>query len=107
MTITQQHHAQMAQQGFCILENIFTVPEMESLATLIEGYQRRHEEEIARKGGAEGISRANEITFTSHLAENDPAIMTFCRRSELVAIATAFLGGSAEERIHIARFDPE
>src|SRR5216684_581725 len=96
MTITPEHHEQMATQSFCILENVFTVPEMELLAVQIEAYQRRHEEAIAQKGGTEGISRANEITFTSHLAENDPAIMNFCRRPELLAIAMEFLGEAVD-----------
>jgi phytanoyl-CoA hydroxylase len=92
MLITQQEHERMQSDGFFVLEDIFDVPEMEALAGLIEGYQRRHEEEIARTGGTQGISRAREITFTSHLAENDEGIMRFCRRPELLAIATAFLG---------------
>ena len=96
MTITQQHYQQMATQGFCVLESVFTLPDMESLALLIEAYQRRHEEALAQQGGTEGISRANEITFTSHLAEHDPAIMAFCRRAELIEIATAFLGGDVD-----------
>lgn len=79
-----------------VLRRVFGVAEMADLAARIETYQRNHNEEIARKGGAEGISRANEITFTSHLAEHDPAIMGFCRRPELLDIATAFLGGDVD-----------
>src|SRR5689334_5672626 len=96
MTITQRNQEQMADQGFCVLERVFDLQDMESLAGLIEAYQRRHEEAIAKKGGTEGISRASEITFTSHLAEHDPEIMAFCRRPELLDIATAFLGGNVD-----------
>jgi ectoine hydroxylase-related dioxygenase (phytanoyl-CoA dioxygenase family) len=96
ITITRQHQDEMETRGFCILENVFTLPEMEDLAALIEAYQRRHEAAIAAKGGTEGISRASEITFTSHLAEHDPAIMDFCRRLELLTIAMAFLGENVD-----------
>jgi phytanoyl-CoA hydroxylase len=96
MLITQREHDLMQSEGFCVLEGIFDSPEMEALAGLIEGYQRRHEEEIARTGGTQGISRAHEITFTSHLAENDAEIMRFCRRPELLAIAEAFLGADVD-----------
>lgn len=92
VTITPDHRAAMETQGFCVLDNVFSVPEMEGLATLIERFQRKHQEEIAAAGGTEGISRANEITFTAYLAENDPEIMAFCRRKEFVDVTTAFLG---------------
>jgi ectoine hydroxylase-related dioxygenase (phytanoyl-CoA dioxygenase family) len=65
---------------------------MDKLARLIEAHQRRHEEAIAAKGGTQGISRANEITFTSHLAQNDDAIRAFVLRPEFVAITTEILG---------------
>lgn len=92
VTITGEHHQQMETQGFCVLENVFSVPEMNDLAVLIEAFQKKHEAEIAAKGGTEGISRANEITFTSHLAENNPAIMAFCKRPEFIQITGEFLG---------------
>lgn len=90
--VTQHHRDAMESQGFCVLERVFARQDMDRLALLIERHQRRHEEDIARQGGTQGISRASEITFTSHLAEQDPEIMEFCRRPELIAISTAFLG---------------
>lgn len=92
MQITDRHHELMATQGYCIVSGLFTSEEMAALAAEIEGHQRRHQEEIARAGGTAGISRADEITFTSHLAEQDAEIMRFCRRRELIDIAVAFLG---------------
>ena len=90
--ITARHHELMESQGFCILDNVFTIEEMNDLSVLIETYQKRHEAALAEKGGSEGISRANEITFTAYLAENDPEIMKFCKRPEFVQITTTFLG---------------
>jgi ectoine hydroxylase-related dioxygenase (phytanoyl-CoA dioxygenase family) len=91
-TITPEQRAQLDENGYFLLENVFTKAEMDALAERIETYQRRHEEAIAAKGGTEGISRASEITFTSHLAENDDEIKAFCQRPEFVAITTAILG---------------
>lgn len=65
---------------------------MAELATLIEEHQRRHTEALLAKGGAESISRANEITFTDHLAEGDPGIMAFVKRPEFVQITTDLIG---------------
>lgn len=91
-SLTQAQRAQMNEQGYFVLENVFTPAEMDALAEKIEAHQRKHEEELRARGGAQGISRADEITFTSHLAENDPDIRAFVTRPEFVAIATQLLG---------------
>ena len=96
MNVTAEHHRLMNTQGFCVLDNVFTREEMERLAAAIERYQLRHQAAIAERGGTEGISRADEITFTSHIAEQDAEIMRFCRRGELIAITTAFLGNDVD-----------
>jgi ectoine hydroxylase-related dioxygenase (phytanoyl-CoA dioxygenase family) len=90
--ITDSQRAALDEDGYFILENVFTAEEMDELAGRIEAHQRRHEEAIAAKGGTQGISRANEITFTSHLAQNDEAIRAFVLRPEFVAITTEILG---------------
>jgi ectoine hydroxylase-related dioxygenase (phytanoyl-CoA dioxygenase family) len=95
-TITDEQKRQLDELGYFLLENVFTKDEMDTVAERIEAYQRRHEEAIAAKGGTEGISRASEITFTSHLAENDDAIREFCTRPEFVAITTRLLGGDVD-----------
>jgi Protein involved in biosynthesis of mitomycin antibiotics/polyketide fumonisin len=83
---------QMGERGYCVLEDVFSRAEMDSLAALIDRYQERHEAEIRAKGGTAGISRAGEISFTAFLAENDPEIAAFCRRQEFVDITTQLLG---------------
>lgn len=65
---------------------------MNALAAQIEARQKRHEEAIRAKGGAEGISRQGEITFTSHLAERDEAIRAFVQRPEFAALTAEWLG---------------
>ncbi len=93
LTLTDEQKRQLDEDGFTVLENVFTVDEMNTLAGRIENLQRRHEEALqATEGGAEGISRAGEITFTDHLAEQDPAIRAFCERPEFVALGTQLLG---------------
>ena len=91
-TITADQHREYQEKGFFILENVFSRAEMDELARRIETLQRRHEEEILAKGGTEGISRADEITFTAFLAEQDDAIRSFATRPEFVAISTQILG---------------
>ncbi len=91
-TITDDQKRQYRDDGYFLLENVFTSAEMDRVAVLIEGYQRRHEEALAAQGGTAGISRAGEITFTDHLAEHDPELAAFVKRPEFVAIATHLLG---------------
>jgi ectoine hydroxylase-related dioxygenase (phytanoyl-CoA dioxygenase family) len=92
-TLSAEQKYQLNEDGFVVLENLFTVEEMNEVAERIESFQRRHEESLqATESGASGISRADEITFTDHLAEKDPAIRAFCERPEFVAISTQLLG---------------
>ena len=91
-TVTDEQKRQFAEDGYFLMKDVFTPAEMDALAVRIEALQRRHEEEVAAKGGTEGISRAQEITFTAFLAENDPEIRAFTTRPEFVAISTELLG---------------
>jgi ectoine hydroxylase-related dioxygenase (phytanoyl-CoA dioxygenase family) len=91
-TITSEQMSRMQEDGFCVLESVFTREEMEELTVRIEAFHQRHEEEIRAKGGTEGISRAGEIAFTAFLAEQDDSIRAFVTRPEFVAISTCFLG---------------
>ncbi len=91
-TITQEQRDSFAENGYAILEDVFTRDEMDALAAQIEAHQKRYEESLAAKGGTEGISRQGEITFTSHLAEQDAALRAFVQRPEFVAIASEWLG---------------
>jgi phytanoyl-CoA hydroxylase len=84
--------AAMERDGFLVFEQVFPLELLASVTARIESYQQRHEAAIAAKGGTEGISRASEITFTSHLAENDPELLAFCRHPAIVALGTQFLG---------------
>jgi phytanoyl-CoA hydroxylase len=92
VTITDTQRQQLDENGYFVLENAFTQAEMAELAEHIEAHQRRHEEALRERGGIQGISRAEEITFTCHLAENDDAIRAFVTRPEFVAITTQLLG---------------
>lgn len=91
-TITEEQKRAFQEDGYFVLEDVFTPPEMDSVAARIEAFQTRHEEELAAKGGTDGISRASEITFTAFLAENDPEIRAFVTRPEFAAISTELLG---------------
>jgi ectoine hydroxylase-related dioxygenase (phytanoyl-CoA dioxygenase family) len=91
--IQDRQLTELAEQGFTVLESLFAVQEMGELGKLIEAHQRRHVESLKAQGGTDGgISRAEEITFTDHLAEADAEIMRFVSRPEFVDVCTSLLG---------------
>jgi phytanoyl-CoA hydroxylase len=90
--ITDTHRKEMFEDGYTLLENVFTTDEMDNIATRIEAMQAAHQEAIRASGGTEVISRASEITFTTHLAEQDDTIRAFVMRPEFVAITSQLLG---------------
>jgi ectoine hydroxylase-related dioxygenase (phytanoyl-CoA dioxygenase family) len=92
LSLSAAQRAQIDDDGFTVLERVFSPETMDALSVAIEGYEARHREALTGRGGTAGISRAEEITFTDHLAEQDPAIRAFCERPEFVALTTALLG---------------
>lgn len=89
--VTDDHIRQINEHGFFVLENVFTVEEMDEVARRIEEYEARANAALKEHGDS-GISRANEITFNSHLAENDDHIRAFVTRPEWVDITTRLIG---------------
>lgn len=89
--IHEEQRRQFQEEGYFLLENVFTIEEMEDLSRHIEDYNCRHEESIKAKGGTEGISRADEIAFTAFLAEEDENIKAFVLRPEFVSLCNQLL----------------
>jgi ectoine hydroxylase-related dioxygenase (phytanoyl-CoA dioxygenase family) len=80
------------RDGYVVLHDVFTRSEMDEIANSIEAHHRRTVEWVRQNGQAAGISAQSEITFTCHLAEQDPKLRAFCLRPEFVAISTELLG---------------
>ena len=90
-TITETNYQEMRDQGFTLFENVFSASEMEELSQVLEDYERSMHDRLVAQGDS-GISRAGEITFTDHIAEQDERIRAFVTRPEFVELTTAFLG---------------
>ncbi len=84
-------------QGFVVVERLFEAEDMRRLSDDLQAYHRRSLEWLRlERSGADGISRADEIVFTDHVAERDPAVRAFCLRPELASIAASVLGGDVD-----------
>ncbi len=92
MLIQPAHHQEMTDDGFSLLDHVFTPREMSELEELLESFEVRKRAEVAAAGGTQGITRGGEITFNDHLAERDDSIRAFVCRKEFVEITTEFLG---------------
>jgi phytanoyl-CoA hydroxylase len=91
--LTQAQRDQFESQGYIIFENFFSDAEIASIQSQIDQFDAAHQESLRRHAdGDKGVSRANEISFTMHLAEQDEAIMQFCRSPKLVDLAVELLG---------------
>jgi phytanoyl-CoA hydroxylase len=88
--LTNQERNKFIEDGFFIRENAFSEAEVDQLTGWIDQYVKSHDDELT-KVGTEGISRANEITFTSHLASKDPQIMRFVSQEHLVGLASELI----------------
>jgi phytanoyl-CoA hydroxylase len=89
--VTDMQLAQFREQGYFILEDLFGAAEINELTAHIDAFSEQHEAELQRQG-QQGISRPREISFTTHLAEQDAAIRRFVAQPKLVAITTRVLG---------------
>jgi ectoine hydroxylase-related dioxygenase (phytanoyl-CoA dioxygenase family) len=89
--ITDAQHAQFKEQGYCVYEDLFTAQEMDDLQSLIDPFVEAHESQLMEVG-KEGISRANEISFTSHLADKSEGIRDFIMQERWAKITAELLG---------------
>ncbi|WNR42978.1 phytanoyl-CoA dioxygenase family protein [Paenibacillus roseipurpureus] len=85
---------QFDEEGFFILEDLFTGEEMDELTSQVDYYVDEHSAKLKQEEqGGVGVSRANEITFTAHLVKKNAYFQQFCAHPKFVEITTAILGG--------------
>lgn len=90
--LNEANRAKFEKDGFFVLPELFSGAEIDTLVQHLDPFARAHEEELKQQGINQGINRANEITFTTHLTAKDPFIMEFIKRPEFVTLATGLLG---------------
>lgn len=88
--ISMEQKQQFREQGYFVLPNSFSEEEMDTLTARIDSFAAAHEARL-QEIGREGISRANEIAFTTHLAAQDPEIMRFVAQEKFARLTSALL----------------
>ncbi|WP_068610082.1 phytanoyl-CoA dioxygenase family protein [Paenibacillus swuensis] len=82
---------QYEQEGYIILESLFSAEEIDALTKRIDILDEASEAELVKSGHA-GISTAKKINFTVLLNQKDDAIKTFASQQKMVDITTSLLG---------------
>jgi phytanoyl-CoA hydroxylase len=90
--MTQDQLDSMSTNGFVVLSNLFSTEEIEELESRLGDFHRNHELALSAGSGESGISRAGEILFSSHIAEQDERVKEFTRCEKMVSLATQLLG---------------
>ncbi len=90
--LTVEQHDLLRTQGFIVLENLFSLEEIDAIESDLSAFHRAHEEALKAKGGGEGISRANEILFSGYIAEASEPVKAFIRNATMVTLTTELLG---------------
>ena len=93
--VTTEPVQQFREQGYFILENLFSSEEIDVLTAHIDRFVEQHEARL-KEIGKEVISRVNEISFTNDLAQRDPEIMHFVVQQRFADITTTLLGPDIE-----------
>ncbi len=95
--LTHLQRQALDEEGYALIPDLFSAQEMSALSANISGYHERTERHLRENPPKQNdISRANEIVFTSHLAEQDPTIYEFCLHPKLVSIATSVIGSEID-----------
>ncbi|MDX2065548.1 MAG: phytanoyl-CoA dioxygenase family protein [Fimbriimonadaceae bacterium] len=92
VTLNAEQLEQFQRDGYVILEDVFDAATLQDLDQSLQGFFEQHRQALEADGGESGISRANEILFTDHIAEKAPDIRHFVTRPEFVEIATQLIG---------------
>ncbi|WNR43460.1 phytanoyl-CoA dioxygenase family protein [Paenibacillus roseipurpureus] len=86
---------QFNEEGYFIIENLFSAQEMDELTAQIDHYVDEHNEKLKSAGQTkDGVSRANEIMFTPHLVKKNALFQQFCAHPNFVDLTTPILGGN-------------
>ena len=88
--ITADQIKQFHDVGYFILPQAFPAAEIDTLREHIDTFASAHKTRL-KETGTEGISRANEISFTINLAAQDPEIMKFVAQDTFVELTSALL----------------
>jgi len=79
------------KNGYLVLPDFFSHQEMNDLAESIENFVNDHEGRMKERKEKDLVSRADEILFTDHIAEQSPEVMEFVKKEKLTSLVNQFI----------------
>jgi ectoine hydroxylase-related dioxygenase (phytanoyl-CoA dioxygenase family) len=80
------------EMGYFVLEDAIEEKERAAIVAEIDPWEARVEERLREQGGRGNISRAGELTFTTHLVRKAALLRRFCSGPPFVDLAHDLLG---------------
>jgi ectoine hydroxylase-related dioxygenase (phytanoyl-CoA dioxygenase family) len=91
--ITEAQARQYDEDGFFVLEDVLGADEVDALTEAIDPFEERQADALRElEGGRFFIARADEITFTTHLVRESPALRAFTLSPLLTGLCADLLG---------------
>jgi ectoine hydroxylase-related dioxygenase (phytanoyl-CoA dioxygenase family) len=92
-TVTAEQARQYDERGFFVLEDALARSEVDALIGAIDPFEERQAAALRTlEGGRFFIARADEITFTTHLVLQVPALQEFTRSALLTGVCADLVG---------------
>jgi phytanoyl-CoA hydroxylase len=90
--VTPQQRRQFDQQGYFILEGVFTDDELAAVETAIDPLEREHEQRLRAKDGSNAISQVDAITFTVHIVKKSDVLKGFAAHPAICDVCHDLIG---------------
>src|SRR5690349_10267934 len=92
LCLSPQQLKQYYEEGYVILEDVFSAAEMDALCEHIDVFDEELNRELVAQGGGGFVQIPNQIVFTANLNFRDPVIQAFTAQQRFVGLTTQLLG---------------
>ncbi len=94
--LTAEQARQYDEQGYFLLEGVFTADELAQVRAAIDPMEEAHEAQLREKhGGRQFINKADAITFTVHLVARSAVLKAFSRHAVFRDLCHDIMGPGA------------
>lgn len=90
--LTATEAASFGADGFLVLRGALDPALIETVGSVVDELEKEREAELEAKGGREGISQQNSITFSSHLVVKSALLRDFVRQTVYAELCCDLIG---------------
>ncbi len=92
LRLSPDEAASFSADGFVVLRGVLDPDLIESVRSNVDELEKEREAELEAKGGREGISQQNAITFSSHLVTKSAALKDFVKNPVYAELCSDLIG---------------